>query len=461
MDLCKHCGLPLPDTGRCSCPRSVLAALELPALEPTLSAFEEMTKASVAAHLDPIPTIDASILDVARSLPSDYISRAELPSLAGSLTEPKTFDQMAALETGLAVWQKTAEAHARSAREASEAVASAVERAAGNERLFDTVPDHYRQVFESLQETALLSYRQVFEPWQEAALIAPLAPFRSGFGEYASLLARESELWRPLQESADLRFAMASLSSLRNAIDFGPFSDGTIAAIRDQLGDWSAPRAIDLTLDAVERLERYYQLGLEPRLVQSPPTVFGKVLRATGIREERPRTSDRRYLLLPEPGEGDEAVDEEAMTDAAKRLWAIESRVRAFLDRIMTTAHGAGWFRSRTPPDVLASARDRRKQRLAVSRIPNDSLLLFVDLGDLPKIICRGDNWPLFAAHFGRKEAVQESFARLNPLRADIAHSRTLSSADLLFLYAEILRIDQAIDRDSRERRAEDDEDDP
>ena len=434
MDYCRHCGLPLPGSSTCSCPKSMLAAFDVTALEPPTAMIDQLSRIARSAELAIPPPADSSILDAMNQLPKDFPSRVDLARLSASKMSSDTLSQISAIQDRVDTWKNSVEAHRGAARDSAETIA----------RLSSAVDTSSFELTMSRAHLQDLT-KPLMDSWLEASSIKDLAPFRSDLEDLAKQVVRATELWQPLRESSDLRFAWATLASLKKAIDQGPYADRTIAALRDQFGDWSAAPWIDPTLDSLGRLDRYFELGLEPRLVSAPPSLFREVLSATEIREEPPPVPAPMYLL-PEVGREDQPVEEWAMVEVHRRVRALESRLRELIDREMTGVHGSNWFQSRTPPDVLERARERRKVRLKEGTIPRDSLLMFVDFGDYPKIICRKDNWPLFASYFRRTEAIQESFARLTPLRADDSHSRTFSSADHLFFHAEILRLHRAMD---------------
>jgi hypothetical protein len=283
--------------------------------------------------------------------------------------------------------------------------------------------------------------------------IDALASFRPAVDGLLKVAAGAKELWKPLLESADLGYAMASFSAIGKAIDQGPYSLATLAALRSQLGDWSQITRLEPTLDAAGRLEQYYSLGLEPRLVSMETPACDAALRVAGIRPSGKLREVPAYVPSDLDEIDEETESDEGMVDAYQALRALESQFRAFLDLRMTQTYGRAWIRQRVPGPILERWRERQKEDPA-GQARKRSLLCYADFDDYPQIICRKDNWGLFEVFFERVGSIQESFARLSPLRKDVAHMRSFTSADRLFFHVEIRRLSLAM---RRRRRASED----
>lgn len=383
----------------------------------------------------------------------------------------EAFRENEALRLSAADQLRATETIPRELREALEET----HRAGLHDAISATVAESKRvqQMLESLQppqSAALEVARHHLEPWRglpaadldrigsqlrdgldAVSRQAALAAFRPGYEELATMAARARPAWEELAASQTASYAFAAMASLREAIERAPFAEPAIAALRSQLGDWSAIRLSAELFDQQQRQEVYRRVGFDARLVAVAPATFDAMLGATELRPAKPPPLRRIYVSA----DLIEIEDDEELERAAEDyrvLYRFESQLRGFVADVLSKEAGSDWVKQRVPPDCLKNWRDRReKDRKAKKHV--HPLLSYADLGDWSKIIQRNDNWPLFEPIFRRKVLVEAAFIRLIPLRNDVAHMRPLTEADRLVFYAEIQQLWVAI------RKPQDDED--
>jgi len=300
--------------------------------------------------------------------------------------------------------------------------------------------------------------RQLNEGLDAVMREVKLAAFSPGYEELAQMAVIAKPAWSELLTSPTASYAFAAMATLREAIERAPFADETIAALHNQLGDWSRIELSAELFDQQKRQEAYLRAGLDRRLIEVEPQTFDTMLEATELRPATPPPLLRAYTSADlseveevEEGEGDDEV-RQAVEDY-EHLYRFESQLRGFVANKLAEEAGSDWFKQRVPGDCLTAWKERRqKDREAKKHV--HPLPSYADLGDWPKIILRKDNWNLFQRFFNRQTFVQESFNRLIPLRNDVAHMHPLTEADRLVFYAEIQQLLGAI------RGSQDDEDD-
>jgi transcriptional regulator with XRE-family HTH domain len=271
-----------------------------------------------------------------------------------------------------------------------------------------------------------------------------MVDFLPSYDTMALMIDDARRSWSKALPDARVSYAFSALSTLSNAIERGPYSALSVAALHSQLGDWTKVKLSDELLDVRSRQHLYPRFGLDPRLIAPDAEIFESMLEVTGFRGSAPP-------LVPAYAGADLALEvkseeadlaEQAASDY-RMLFQLESQLRAFIDRVLTEAFGSDWLGRRVHREVVKRWQQRREEvrRAKAPGEAHEELLSYADFGDLEGIVCRRDHWPHFKRFFARKALVQESFTRLAPLRKDIAHSRALSKADRLYLYVEIRRL--------------------
>jgi Swt1-like HEPN len=322
---------------------------------------------------------------------------------------------------------------------------------------------------------------------------APLAAYMPEYNDLAKMAASAKPAWDELVARPSAGYALAALASLREAIERAPFAEETIVALHSQLGDWSGIGLSAKLFDQEERQQVYLLNGLDQRFIDLEPYTFDAMLLATDLKpatllppsnvsvEAKRKTAkadeERRVAEAPEerrtavvreePGSikvheeptveapkerntaGDQAEwktveNPKADVEAYQLLRTFEPELRAFVAKVLSEAIGPEWSKQRVPGECLKRWREKQDNDRKARKKSSD-LLSYADLGDWSMIICRRDNWPLFKTYFNRPTFVEESFNRLIPLRNDLAHMRSLTRADRLVFYAEILQLRSAI----------------
>lgn len=263
------------------------------------------------------------------------------------------------------------------------------------------------------------------------------------------MAASAKAAWSELLSNASARYALAAMSSLREAIEQAPFADETIVALHSQLGDWSGFGLSAELFDQQKRQEVYLRAGLDRRLVDLESQAFDALLGATKLKPARPPAVNHVHASadlaeVVELGQEEEQEEIAQTCEDYRNLYQFEGHLRSFVAGILSGTVGPDWMKKRVPGDCLRAWRERAaKDREAKKQV--HPILSYADLGDWPKVICRRDNWPHFEPFFCRKSFVEESFIRLIPLRNDVAHMRPLTKADRLVYYAEIQQLSVAI----------------
>ncbi|MCB1467826.1 MAG: hypothetical protein KDK08_11925, partial [Rhizobiaceae bacterium] len=246
--------------------------------------------------------------------------------------------------------------------------------------------------------------------------------------------------WLDAADTARSAGAFAELQSIGFALqNFQGFDDRLSDALRIDLGDWRD--LIDwpenIFTDALVRSDFYIQRGFAPHLTNLPGPAFDESVGLAGLRPAPPELAEPYYR-----GEGDE--DEAAFqrtNEAHDRLQRFESRLRKFIDDVMTAAFGDQWTKHQVPGEIRKKWLDK-KQKAMDNGEGEHPLIAYADFTDYVPIITRTDNWTqVFEPIFRRSAFVQESFQRLYPIRICTMHARMITQDDELYLYVEIKRI--------------------
>ena len=86
--------------------------------------------------------------------------------------------------------------------------------------------------------------------------------------------------------------------------------------------------------------------------------------------------------------------------------------MRRFIDQQMTAAFGLDWPKSRLPNGLYDQWQEKKRKALQSSG-REWPLITYADFTDYILVICKRDNWAVFAPFFGRQEDVREAFQRL------------------------------------------------
>ena len=228
-----------------------------------------------------------------------------------------------------------------------------------------------------------------------------------------------------------------------------PFSEALTKLFRCDFGDWRFVGKLpdSLFTDPIARCDFYRELGFNNTLTGFPQPVFDEILDVSGL---RPRVLPEpvkayRYGLDLDPDEKSEDKVPALNLEAYGLIYRLETHLRRFIDRQMTTHFGPSWIKQHTPGDMYPEWK-RKQQDDIDSGKPAQPLVAYADFTDYSRIICRRDNWnQVFALFFRRKTDIEESLIRLRPVRTCTMHVRVIAPDDHLILLAETVRILRAI----------------
>jgi len=240
---------------------------------------------------------------------------------------------------------------------------------------------------------------------------------------------------------------LAGLSSIGNTLREGshPFGKTATHLLRDQLGDWRHAQSWAVIDDPIQRSDFYLHQGLNSSLTDYPSDAFDEALNVTGIQPIEIKPVISSYQLNSEV-ESDIDEPPTHMVSAYKIIYTFESKIRKFIDKIMTERYGSNWATHRVPGDMKKNWDEKRTKALDYGESEHP-LICYADFTHYETIIVRRDNWEeVFKAVFRNKASVTESLRRLYPMRIPTMHTRIIISDDILYLMAETQRILKAIE---------------
>jgi hypothetical protein len=155
-----------------------------------------------------------------------------------------------------------------------------------------------------------------------------------------------------------------------------------------------------------------------------PLTIAQAAIRVIGEIEALP-SGPIAFAPTKAPGARSEVTADQAL------LRHLEQDLRVFISGQLSSID-ANWWMRRIPPEVRQAAEHRLQQRErtwpwtpGVEATP----IHYVDFSDYSKIIGFDQNWSgVFGRFFGDVEIIRSKLRELEPIRNDIAHSRTLST---------------------------------
>jgi len=141
-------------------------------------------------------------------------------------------------------------------------------------------------------------------------------------------------------------------------------------------------------------------------------------------------TQDERYY----PQFADKLRREaEQMAEHYKIFYCLENFLRELITSKLVEEHGEGWWDSAVPESVRINAADNRKREIASGNTPRSNLMIdYTNFGELGEIVRA--NWAVFGDVFRDLKAVGNIMARLNTLRAPIAHCKVLAEDEVVRL---------------------------
>jgi hypothetical protein len=255
--------------------------------------------------------------------------------------------------------------------------------------------------------------------------------------------------WADAQDSIRSVSSLAELGTLHGALSTrDPFGERISHTWRNLLGDWRDPIApTPETIDNILSRSKFYaDLGLDEKLTDFPAPAFAEAIELTSI-----RSKPAILLAIYGPPIADSNNEDQesafARTNMAHDwLQRFETQLRRFIDEAMSTEFGDDWPKRHLPSNIYENWQDK-KLRAEKEGAAARPLIAYADFTDYEMIICRRQNWRVFANIFHRQESIRESLQRLYLPRISTMHARLLSPEDELLLYAEIKRLARALER--------------
>ena len=142
-----------------------------------------------------------------------------------------------------------------------------------------------------------------------------------------------------------------------------------------------------------------------------------------------PTHTDDYYPQVPEQIRRDAA----AMAQHYELFYCLEISIRDLIRATLIEAEPSDWWDKLVPQAVRDNAVKNRAKEVQSGVTPRSAdMLSYTNFGELNEIIKA--NWTLFGETFTDPQAVQNTLARLNTLRAPIAHCSMLAEDEVLRL---------------------------
>ena len=242
--------------------------------------------------------------------------------------------------------------------------------------------------------------------------------------------------------------SFATLKGIGHAIGVTkPFDTKLTDSLRTDLGDlrdrisWPP----DVLTDPLARTSLYVERGLNSKLTAFPAKAFDQITADAGLRGiEIPLDDEYNFEAIRDVSDEDE-IALERTNEAHDTIQRFETRLRRFIDELMTEAFGPSWTKHQVPGDIRKQWIDKRQKAREYGERERP-IIAYADFSDYVKIITRRDNWTrVFQGYFGHTTSVQESFQRLYPIRICTMHSRPITQDDELYLLVETKRLLRAM----------------
>ena len=281
---------------------------------------------------------------------------------------------------------------------------------------------------------------RVFQEMNNTGIASILKRYHEETSGIQNALEAMRSPWLDRQNIARSFEGLSGLQSIGHALSSLPsFDEKLTETLRVDLGDWrrniSWPE--DIFIDPLVRTDFYTARGFNAALTTFPSDAFEEGIELAKLASPLPSSNDQ-----------DGRTEEVGFTRtniAHDRLQRFETKLRHFINKIMTEAFGKDWIKHRVPGNLRQSWLDKR-QKAQDNSEGKHPLLAYADFTDYVAIITRKDNWSeVFKPIFRHRESVQESFRRLHPIRICTMHARLITQDDELYLYVEIKRILKAI----------------
>lgn len=121
------------------------------------------------------------------------------------------------------------------------------------------------------------------------------------------------------------------------------------------------------------------------------------------------------------------------MAEHYELFYCVELSIRDLIRAQLEAASGPEWWEAKVPANVKENANRNKQKELQSGVTPRSSdILSYTNFGELGEIIKA--NWDVFGQIFTDVRAVELVLARLNGLRAPIAHCSMLAEDEVLRL---------------------------
>jgi hypothetical protein len=271
------------------------------------------------------------------------------------------------------------------------------------------------------------------------------------YADQALNLQRAVEKMRvPWLDEMQSQRSIAGFAGLQN-IGYGlahlpAFGESLASALRMDLGDWreSITWPNEIFTDLGARSDFYQKLGFDGALTDFPYQAFQESMKIADLRREPPPLVAR--YGPPVQASSDDAEEQSLARTTMAHSWLLrlETQIRRFIHAQMTDAFGRDWAKHRLP-NGLYDTWKAKKEEAQKNGAKEWDLIAYADFTEYEVVICKRDNWNIFAPYFNRPENVRESFQRLHPIRLDTMHARPITLDDELLLYVEVRRLTKAM----------------
>lgn len=226
----------------------------------------------------------------------------------------------------------------------------------------------------------------------------------------------------------------------------GPYEAIASEFFRERLGDWRETdlAALDddevMSVDSEQRSAAYADRGVDLSLTNFTAEALGESLDLAGLPRVPSAPQDVSLRLV-----SDHNID--LNTSIFRALLTFELQVRAFISLVMDRQFGTNWVATQVPPAILEQWH-YKKGRALKNWEPERPLIEYADFSDYIAIIVKKPNWnAVFKNVFVRQQDIQETMARLGPVRNQAMHARILTLEDDMLLRVETGRFYSATKR--------------
>lgn len=251
---------------------------------------------------------------------------------------------------------------------------------------------------------------------------------------------------------AEMAATRSKLSALAGAGDVLGFEARTSLTAYDQVfGGWHTRPDLPQRFwrDPAMRRRRYHEAEVDPGLIDTTPAVAVEVVIesgfATGFSED-----GTSVALLDIAGLSMQIRSSNFGVDAFRAIGAFEQALRSFIAAKLEQLAGPQWFKQRVDGDTRKKARDNRAAALTNGE-KDQSLISYLDLGDLIAVLLRKDNWDGAFGHvFPNRQRLEFDLQALVASRRPTMHARNVDAVRLVELICIIRRLTQWIEDDGQ-----------